>query len=183
MAGDVEGRTNRRALTERARLGAERRPLAERAAVRLLADERDARRPQLARDALEPRPDASAKSAGAQVARAGRRPQGGVGDADPEPEELALLGRRELARRQPRRVEQPPEVVARVREVRGRGRRGAARVDPHEHEPQVRREDVGDGGLRLVHRVRAYRAPRAGPSAPPVRAIRPALRSAACRMS
>ena len=79
-----------------------------------------------------------------QVAGAGRRAVRGVRDADPEPEQLELLARLVETRREPRRVQQPPEVVARVREVRVRGGGDTARVDPAEDRPQAGRQDVGD---------------------------------------
>ena len=55
-----------------------------------------------------------------------------------------LLARRIEARRESCRVEESPEVVARVREVRT-GRRGdAARVDPAENDAEAGREDIRD---------------------------------------
>src|SRR5262249_9052040 len=106
-------------------------PLAERAAVRLLADEADPPGLELACELLEPlrRP---CEVAAAQVARARRRAVRGVRDADSLAEELELLGRVVEAGREARRVEQAPEVVARVREVCARRRRDASRVDAAE---------------------------------------------------
>ena len=65
-------------------------------------------------------------------------------------------------RREARRVEQPPEVVARVREVRVRRGGDAAGVDPDEDDPQARAEDVRDGATqRRLGRPPARRcAPR-----------------------
>ena len=111
------------------------------AAVGLLADERDRARPQLAGEPLEP---PAVEVAAAEVARARRRPVGGVRHAVAELEQLELLRRLVEPRREARVVEQPPEVVARVREVRRRGRRDAAGVDPAEDAVEVRREDVGN---------------------------------------
>ena len=100
-----------------------------------------ARGRQLAGDPLEPR---AVEVAAAQVARAGRRAVRGVRDAVAELEERELLLRIEEPRREARVVEQPPEVVARVREVRGRRGRDAARIDAAEDAAQVRGEDVRD---------------------------------------
>ena len=52
----------------------------------------------------------------------------------------------EQARREAGRVQQPPEVVAGVREVGVRGVREAAGVDAAEDDGEPRREDVRDGG-------------------------------------
>jgi hypothetical protein len=41
-------------------------------------------------------------------------------------------------------VQQPPEVVARIREMRVRGCRNAAGIDPDEDDVESRRQDVGD---------------------------------------
>jgi len=46
-------------------------------------------------------------------------------------------------------MEQPPEVVARVREVRLRSRGDAARVDAAEDDLEARRENVRDGARRF----------------------------------
>jgi hypothetical protein len=66
-------------------LRAELRPLAERAAVGLLPDEADRLRAQLERDPLQALGRAL-EVAAAEVARAGRRPEGGVRDAEAEPQ-------------------------------------------------------------------------------------------------
>ena len=93
--GGVRGRGGRKdeepRVAERPLLEAELRPHAERAAVRLLADEGEPRRPQLARDPLETLGGAGEVGA-AQVARAGRRAVGGVRDADSLLEQGELLG-------------------------------------------------------------------------------------------
>ena len=122
-------------------LYAELRPDAEGAAVRLLADEGEPHRPQLARDALEPL-GGSGEVGAAQVARAGSRAVGGVRDADPFLEEGELLGGLVEAGRQLRRMEKPPEVVARVGEVRAGGGGHATRVDADEDDAEIRREHV-----------------------------------------
>jgi hypothetical protein len=79
-------------------------PLAERAAVGLLADEPDRARLQVERDPLQPLRRAG-EVALAQVAGAGRRAVGGVGDADAEPEQLELLLRLVEARCEAGRME------------------------------------------------------------------------------
>src|SRR5581483_10976476 len=66
-------------LAEPPLLQAERRTLVEEAAVGLLADEGDPLRPELVGEPLDP---GAVEVAAAQVARAGRRPVGGVRDAD-----------------------------------------------------------------------------------------------------
>src|SRR5439155_26154624 len=104
-------------LAESALLRPELRALAERAAVGLLAHERDPPRLELVRDPLESRGRAGEIGL-PQIARAGRRAAGCIRDADSVVEELELLRRLEQARRQSCRVQEPPEVVARIREVR-----------------------------------------------------------------
>src|SRR5205823_1140909 len=94
--------------------------LAERAAVRLLADEADPSRFVLARNLLD---SLAVEVAAAQIAGAGRRAIRRVRDPDPLPQHLELLARRVQPRREAGSVQQPPEVVARVREVRLRSRR------------------------------------------------------------
>jgi hypothetical protein len=60
-------------------------------------------------------------------------------------EHLELLARLEQPRGETGVVEEPPEVVPRVREV-GRGRRrNPTRVDPAEDDRKVVVEDVRDG--------------------------------------
>ena len=101
-------------------------------------------RAELARDALEP-VCRTGEVGAAQVAGPRRRAWRGVRDADAEAKKLELLGRLEQPRREPAVVEQPPEVVPRVREV-GRRRGGeAARVDPAEEDVEPRPEDVWNG--------------------------------------
>src|SRR5581483_318329 len=85
------------------------------------------------------------EEAAAQVARAGRRPVGGVRDADALLQQLELLARLVEARREPRGLQQAPEVVARVREVRRGGGRDASGVDAAEDDPEPWAEHVGDG--------------------------------------
>ena len=149
VGGRGRGKHEERRLAEAALLQPELRPLAERAAVRLLADEADRARLQLERDPLQPLGRAGEVGL-AQVARARRRAVGGVGDADPELEQLELLARVVEPRREARRVQQPPEVVARVGEVRVRGGGDTARVDPAEDRRQAGREDVGDVRARRL---------------------------------
>ena len=118
FAGEVEGSTksaSRRAALLETVLG----PLAERPSIGLLADERDDAGPQLAGDRLEPL-RAPAKSA------ARRSPEPGVvrWAAFVTPIPSASSSNCSVGSKQPRReagrVEQAPEVVARVREVRAR---------------------------------------------------------------
>ncbi len=92
VRGRGRGEHEERRLAEAALLRPELRPLAERAAVGLLADEADRARLELERDPLQPLGRAG-EVALAQVAGAGRRAVGGVGDADPELEQLELLAR------------------------------------------------------------------------------------------
>src|SRR5262249_43814880 len=79
-----------------------------------------------------------------QVARAGRRAVGRVRQPVAELRERELLLRVVQAQREARLVQEPPEVVARIREV-GCCRGGhAAGVDPAEDTGQTGRENVGD---------------------------------------
>ena len=131
FAGDVDGRTKSSVSTSRRSCSPSVGPLAERAAVRLLADERDRQRRELAGDALQALGRAGEVGA-PQVARARRRAERRVRDAVAERGQLELLLRREQTRGQAGVVEQAPEVVARIREVRAGGRRDASRVDAAE---------------------------------------------------
>src|SRR5690606_17660889 len=103
--GRVRGRGGRQHVeprrTERAELRAELGPLPEEAAVGLLADERDRTRMELGRHALDA---LGVEVAAAQVARAGCRAIRGVRRAVAESEQLELLARVELPRREPRVV-------------------------------------------------------------------------------
>ena len=67
----------------------------------------------------------------------------GVRHAEVVGEELEVLVRVELTRREPGVVEEPPEVVPRVREVCSRRRGDAAGIDAAEDDAEPRREDVG----------------------------------------
>ena len=149
FAGDVDGSTNSSVSRQPPLLQAVLRALAERAAVGLLADERDRARPELGRKPLEPlgrarevgRPQVAEPGvvrAAAFVSPMPYRSTSNCSAGDDEP------------RREPGLVQQPPEVVPRVREVRRRGRRDPARVDPAEDDRQIRREDVRDGARRYA---------------------------------
>src|SRR4029453_10597594 len=135
---------------ERSLLDAEVSALPERAAVCLLADERNPRGLELAGEPLEPL-RAAGEVPAAKVRRARRRPVRGVRHADAVVERLPLLLRHEQPSREPRRMEEPPEVVARIREVRRRRGRHAAGVDPAEEHAQVACEDVWDRAGRSPH--------------------------------
>ena len=92
------------------------RALPEDAPVRRLADEGDDARVE-GRVAMRLEPLARAREVGgAEVARAARRPAGGVRQTDPVRRAALELLWLEQARREPGGVEQSPEVVARVRE-------------------------------------------------------------------
>src|SRR5262249_5687206 len=100
-------------VDERALLRAELGPLAERDVIGLLADEGYVLRAEAACDTLEA--GGRAVEAGpAQVARALRRPEGRVRQADAVPRRLELLLRVEQTGRESGVVEQPPEVVPRI---------------------------------------------------------------------
>jgi len=115
-------------------LAAEPRPLAERAAVRLFADEGEPARAEVARKLLEPLGRAG-EIVAAKIARAGRRSVGRVRQSDSRREKLVLLVRLVQPRREVGCMEQPPEVVARVGEMRSSGGRDPAGVDPAEDNP------------------------------------------------
>jgi hypothetical protein len=134
-------------VAERALLRAELRTFAEDSAKRLLPDERDRTRLELARHPLQSRP---VEVCAAEVAGARRRPCRGVRQTDPLLQNLELLARLVEPRGQAGRREQPPEVVARVGEVRPGGRGHVAGVDPAEDDPQPGSEDVGDGATCSV---------------------------------
>jgi hypothetical protein len=127
-------------VAERALLHAELGALAERAAVGLFADERDPARV----DALET-VDRSREVGAAQVAGPCGRALRGVRQADPLLQQLELLGRLVEPGGETGRVQQPPEIVARVGEVRMRGRGHAPRVDAAEDDPEIRAENVRYG--------------------------------------
>ena len=138
--GGVRGRGRRqheeRRRAERAQLRAELGPLAEERRGRPPC--RRTRSRAAAARAASRSSRARVEVAAAQVARAGRRPVRGVRHAVAELEQRELLLRVEEPRREAGVVEQPPEVVARIREVRGGGGRDAARVDPAEDAAQAR---------------------------------------------
>jgi hypothetical protein len=83
----------------------------------------------------------------AQVARPRRRADGGVRGADAVVEQLELLARLEQPRGQPGVVEEAPEVVARVGEVRMCGGRHPAGVDAAEDDVEPGREHVRNRAL------------------------------------
>ena len=118
------------------------RALAEYASVGLLSDERDCSRPQIRRDAREPLGGAC-EVAATEVARTGRRAVGGVRDAEAEARKLVLLARVEQAGGEPGVMQEAPEVVARVREVRADCGREASGVDAAEDDVEARSEYVG----------------------------------------
>ena len=139
--------------------------LAEGAAVRLLADEPDRQRMQLEAQPFQPigRPGEVPR---AQVARARRRPQRRVRQADPVAQDLELLRGIDQTRREPRLVEQPPEIVPRVGEMRLGRRRDTAGIDSAERDVQLRGEDAlygaRTGTVFRTGRVRAYAASTSG---------------------
>ncbi len=148
FAGDVDGSTNRPVRPIDAFLRSELGPLVPEPAVRLLADERDGAR----RNRFDARLElVLVEVAAPQVTRAGRRPVGGIGQPVAELRQRVLLLRVVEARREAGVVEQPPEVVPRVREVRRRGRRHASRIDPAEDACELWDEDVGDGARSSCH--------------------------------
>jgi hypothetical protein len=83
--------------------------------------------------------------AAAQVAGAAGRAVGGVREPDAVLDHDALLGRTEEPRSEAGVVQEPPEVVARVREVRARGGRDAAGIDAAEDGAEPGRQHVRDG--------------------------------------
>ena len=147
FAGEVEGRTTSSVSPSRRSWSPWPGRPPNGAPVRLLADEADRTRPQLVGQPLEPL-RAAGEVALAQVRRAARRPVRRVRDPDSEPQDVDLLGGVHQARREAGGVQQPPEVVARVGEVRGRGIRVEAGVDPAEDDVEIRCEHVGDSALR-----------------------------------
>ena len=112
FAGEVEEDEERR-LAEAALLRAELRPLAERAAVGLLADEADRERRQLERELRAARPSRRSRPAAGRPTRASCG--GRIREPDPELEQLELLGRVASRGVNPAAC-RPPEVVAGVRE-------------------------------------------------------------------
>jgi hypothetical protein len=128
-------------VVDRALLRTELGALTEHSAVGLLADERDCDRAQVERDASEPFGRAR-EIAAAEIARARCRPVGGIRDPDGEARQVELLARIEQAWRESRFVEQPPEVVARVGEMRARSGGDPAGIDAAEDDDEPRREHV-----------------------------------------
>lgn len=148
VRGGRGGQDEQRRLREPTRLKPVLRPLAERPAIRLLSDEGDHAGVQLPGERLEAL-CASHEVTRAEIARTGRRPVGGVRDADPERQQVELLRRLEETGRETRLVQEPPEVVARICEVGARGVGETSGVDSAEDDPQPGRENVGNGRRRL----------------------------------
>ena len=88
---------------------------------------------ELVGEALEPL-GAPREVRPAQIARPGRRAIGRVGHAVAEGEQRELLARVVQPRREPGRVQQPPEVVPRICEVGGGGGGHPAGVDAAKHD-------------------------------------------------
>src|SRR6185503_11102747 len=124
-------------------------PLPEHAFVRRLADERDDLGPELLGQALEPlgRP---CEVAAPQVAASFGRAVGGVREPEAKLEHLPLLLRYEKPGREVRVGEEPPEVVAGVREMRRSGGRAEPWVDPAEDDAQAGSQDVRDQGRKKM---------------------------------
>lgn len=179
VRGRGRGQDEERRLGEAAALEPVLRPFAERPAIRLLADEGDHAGPQFTRERLEPL-RASGKVASAKIARAGRRAVGRIRDADPEWQQVELLGGVEEAWREAGPVQETPEVVAGVREVRVRVVGEPAGVDPAEDDPKPGREDVGNGRRRLLgtgYAASGSRASRRASNARRIRSVRTAVDS------
>ena len=122
------------------------RPSAERASVGLLADERDCSRPEARREAAQAL-DAAGEVRTAEIRRPTCRPERGVRQPEPVADQgLLLLGRHET-RGEVGGVEQPPEVVARVREVRPASVGVETRVDPAEDHVEAGREHVRNSAI------------------------------------
>src|SRR5439155_9860643 len=79
-----------------------------------------------------------------------RGPVGGVRQAVAELEQLELLARCVHARCKAGVMEQPPEVVAWIGEVRRGSRRDAAGVDAAEDAVEAGREDVRNGRVLQI---------------------------------
>lgn len=133
-------------------------PLAERALVRRLTDERDHERLELSGDSLEPLARAG-EVVSAQVAAPARRPRCRVRQAEAELEHRPLLARVEQSRREAGVREEAPEIISRVREVVPRSRGADAWIDPAKDDLQIRCEDVGEGGAQRdgEHTIRAVK--------------------------
>jgi hypothetical protein len=84
----------------------------------------------------------------AEVAGAGSGAEGCVREAEPVPRQIELLAGREQAGSEARVVEEAPEVVPRIGEVRARGGRHTAGVDATEDRVETGREHVRDGARR-----------------------------------
>src|SRR5581483_11258935 len=128
---------------DHANLRPEAGPVGPESTVGLLANERDGARAHRTHAILE---SVAVEVAATQVARSRSRAVRGVRQPVSQLEKRELLLRLVEPRREPRVVEQPPEVVARVREVRCGRRRDTAGVDSAEDADEARREDVRNGG-------------------------------------
>ena len=157
----VEERDEKGGRTEGAKLRAEVGAIAEAAAVRLLPDERDHARMEILCELPEPR---SVEIAAAEIPRPGCHPVGGVRDAEAKSQEVELLGRLVEARCEACVVQKPPEVVARIGEMRVRRGGKASRIDAAEDAAQVGGEDVGDARYEFGHA--AYSVADARPTLP-----------------
>ena len=152
--GRVGGRRRREdeqaGVAERARLDAERRPLAEGPAVRLLADEGEHCR------AAARRPCARAARAESSKSAARRSPEPGVVRRAAFVMPIPSPRSSRCSAGASSRGVRPDAWSSRQKSLRGfakcarRGRRRPTRVDAHEHEPEVRRR--GRRGRRTAAR-------------------------------
>ena len=115
--------------------------LAKGSLVRDLPNEGDDARLELEGDRLEPLAG-SREVGGAKVARAACRPSRSIRQPDAEVDQRPLFVRLELPWREPGGMQQPPEVVARIREGGARGRARQTWIDAAEDESDAGREDV-----------------------------------------
>lgn len=129
---------------EEVRLRADRRSLQpEAVAVGPDAQECDDLRPVLAHFGGEA-PAARDEFRGAHLLGCGGRAVHEIGDAVAVVQQRALLGGRQLPRREPRSVERRPEAVSRTSEVVSRPGGIQPGIDAHEEHPKARPDDVGD---------------------------------------
>ena len=157
VRGRGGGQDEEPGLAELLPLQAKLGPLAERAFVRRLADERDGARPKVAGEEGEPLGGAG-EVAAAEVSGPPRRPLSRVREAEPEIEERELLGGLKEPRGEACFFEQAPEVVPRIGEVRAGGGGAPAGVDPTE-EPGQPGPFAPEGGEVTSYLVRARPSP------------------------